>query len=49
VDRTFKAIENVRYSAQRYLKGLVVGVATNFTGFHRLLHGTELLQFGKTV
>lgn len=47
MDRTLKAIEGVRYSAQRYLEGLVVGVAANFTGFHRLLHETGLLQFRK--
>jgi hypothetical protein len=34
---TFKAVEDVRYSAERDLKGLVVAVAANFTGFHRSL------------
>ena len=36
---TLKAVECVRDSAERYLKCLVVGVAANFTGFHRVLHG----------
>jgi hypothetical protein len=47
VDRTFKAIEDVRDSAERYLKGLVVSVPANFTGFHCLRHETELLKFEK--
>lgn len=39
MNRTLKAVERVRDSAERYLKRLVVGVAANFTGFHRVLHG----------
>ena len=37
VDRTLEAVEDVGRSAQRYLKGLVVVVTTNFTGFHCML------------
>jgi hypothetical protein len=38
VNRTLEAVEGVGRAAQRYLKGLVVVVTTNFTGFHRMLH-----------
>lgn len=34
VDRAFEAVEDVCRSAKCDLKRLVVGVSTNFTGFH---------------
>ena len=34
MDRAFEAVEDVRRSAKCDLKRLVVGVSTNFTGFH---------------
>jgi hypothetical protein len=47
VDRTLEAVEDVGRSAQRYLKGLVVVVTTNFTGFHRMLPWLSEMWFAK--
>ena len=43
MDGTLEAVEDVRYSAKSYLKGFVVAVATDFAGFHWLLHNANLV------